>query len=209
MIRILVVDDHKIMLHSFEMMSIENPDIEIVATCTDASKALEICKKQAIDVILMDVCTENGSSGIDATKEIKSAFPNIKIIVMTGFNEVFYLPESKSAGADAFMYKSSQVSEFAETVRAVMVGKGTFPEASKIPTADGKKDFTKQELEILRLLCQSYSRDEIVDQLFISKGTLKRHIENMLTKADCHSVLELIVYVTTNGWIGNKPCGLK
>ncbi len=204
MIKVLVVDDHKIMLNSFNMLSNDNPDIKIVATATDAAKALSICSNKDIDVILMDVCTDNGSSGIDATKEIKNIFPHIKIIVMTGFNEIFYLPQSKLAGADAFMYKSSQLSEFANMIRNVMVNEGTFPSLTKIPTAEGKKDYTKQELEVLRLLCHSFSREKIVEELNISKGTLKRHIENMLLKSNCHSVLELVVYVTTNGWIGNK-----
>ncbi len=201
MINVLVVDDHVVMLNSFEMMAKENDDIEITATCTSAKKAVDICRSQHIDVIIMDVCTENGSSGIDATRIIKMEFPEIKVIVMTGFNEIFYLPDSKKAGADGFMYKSSQLKDFAQMIRAVLVDEGTFPQESKIPTSDTKRDLTKQELEILRLLCQSYSREEIADELFISKETLKTHIRNMLSKTDCKSVLELIVYVTTNGWI--------
>ncbi len=204
MIKLLLIDDHQLILDSFSSIINMHKDIILVEMLTDASKALAACREHRPDVVLTDVRTENDSSGIDATKKIKKYFPKIHVIVMSGFDEISYIPSAKEAGADAFLSKARPIEEFIGMIKKVMVGEGTFPSPIQIPTAEGQSAYSSRELEILRLLCKAYKREEIATELSISLGTVKRHIENMLTKSECKTTMELAVYVTRKGWIESK-----
>ena len=149
----------------------------------------------------MDVCTENGSSGLDAAEKILQKFPRIKVIVTSGFDEVTYMPRAKEIGAHAFVYKIKDVEYYREVTRRVLAGEIVFPEPKTIPLPPGETPFTDREMEVLRLLCKYMTRQEIADALIISKKTVDKHIENMREKARLKSVMELVIYVLSNGWI--------
>ncbi len=204
MIRVLLIDDHQLITDSIKNAIKCKADIQVVGTIKDASLGLKLCTELTPDIIITDVCTDNGSSGIVATQEIKKAFPPIKIIVMSGFEEVSYIPSAIEAGADAFISKSRPLNDFVDMIYNVMQGEKHFPSPIQIPTASGHAPFSTRELEVLTLLCKSYKREEIAQELCISVGTVKRHIENMLEKSGCTSAMELAVHVTSNGWITTK-----
>ncbi len=204
MIRVLVVDDHKSVLDAFSNVIESEGDMELVGSSSDVKSVVSLCKRLKPDVILSDISMEHVDSGIKLAEKLKFEFPQIKVILMSGFDEISYIPEAKKAGADAFLSKSSAIHDFVNMIRAVMEGQGTFPEAVQIPTANGEAPFTERELEVLKLLCHSYSRKEIAETMSIAEGTVKRHIENMLLKSDCKNTMELVVYVVGNGWISSK-----
>ncbi len=204
MIKVLLIDDHQSILDSFTSVISCEKDITLVGRLTDASKALEVCEEVEPDVVLTDVRTTSEETGIEVAKKIKRDFPHVRVIVMSGFDEISYIPNAIAAGADAFLSKTRPIHEFITMIRNVMKGKGSFPQPIQIPTVDGNPPFSIRELEVLRLLCKAYKREEISAELAISNGTLKRHIENMLLKAGCQSTMELAVYVTSNGWINAK-----
>ncbi len=204
MIKVFIVDDHKSVLDSFSNIIQTQDDMEYVGSASEVKSVVHKCKELSPDVILTDVSMEKSNSGITLTEKLKFEFPHIKIIVMSGFDEISYIPEAKKAGADAFLSKSNAIHDFVDMIRAVMKGEGKFPESVQIPTANGESPFTDRELEMLRLLCHSYSRKEIADEMNIAHGTVKRHIENMLEKSDCKNTMELVLYVVGNGWISSK-----
>ncbi len=204
MIRVFIIDDHKSVLDTFSNSLKAEKDIEYVGSTDDLKAVISLCKEAKPDVVLTDISMEKSDSGITLAEKLKFEFPTLKIIVMSGFDEISYIPKAKQAGADAFLSKSKSISEFVDMIRAVMEDKGTFPEELQIPTASGESPFTERELEILKLLCHSYSRKEIADEMNIAEGTVKRHIENMRTKADCKSVMELVIFVIGNGYISSK-----
>ncbi len=204
MIRVLIVDDHKSVLDAFSNIIDAQDDMEFVGSSTSTEFIVELCQKLNPHVVLTDISVEDNDSGILMTRRLKSSFPEIKIVVMSGFDEISYIPGAKAAGADAFLSKSRPIDEFVAMIRAVMTGNGSFPEPIKIPTASGESPFTERELEVLRLLCHSYSRQEIADKMNIAVGTVKRHMENMLIKSGCKNSMELVVYVIGNGWISGK-----
>ncbi len=204
MIKVLIIDDHKSVLDAFSNVINAKDDMELVGSFTTTAFAVELCQKLKPDVVLTDISVEAGDSGIMMTKKLKSQISDIKVIVMSGFDEISYIPGAKSAGADAFLSKSRPIEEFVDMIRAVINGEGGFPEPVRIPTASGESPFTERELELLRLLCHSYTRKEIADEMGIATGTVKRHLENMLIKSDCKNAMELVVYVIGNGWISAK-----
>ncbi len=204
MIKVFIVDDHKSVLDSFSNIIEKQQDMEYVGSTSDIKSVIEKCSELNPDVVLTDISMDTPNSGITLTEKLKFEFPSIKIIVMSGFDEISYIPEAKKAGADAFLSKSKTIDDFVQMIRAVTRGEGSFPEIVQIPTAEGESPFTERELEILRLLCNSYTRKEIADEIKVAEGTVKRHIENMLGKTDLKSTMELVLYVVGNGWISAR-----
>ncbi len=204
MIKVFIVDDHKSVLDSFRNIVEAEHDMEYVGSASDVKSVVRLCKEACPNVVLTDVSMEKSDSGITLTEKLKFEFPEVKVIVMSGFDEISYIPKAKEVGADAFLSKSETIESFVDMIRAVMKNEGSFPETFQIPTATGEAPFTERELEILRLLCHSYTRKEIADEMHIAEGTVKRHIENMLTKSGLKSTLELVIYVIGNGWISAK-----
>lgn len=174
---------------------------EVVGGIASAGFALLYCEKLRPDLVLMDICTEGNASGLAATKEIRSRFPDIKVIVMTAFEEISYVPRAKEAGAHGFVYKSRSLAFFAEVALSVMNGDRCFPEPKTIAMPNGEVPLTEREMEILRLLCKHMTNREIGEELFISENTVKYHKSNMLAKTGFDNAVDLVFYMITNGWI--------
>ncbi len=204
MIRIIILDDHQVITDSCSHIINEQKDMVCIATASNSSQAEKMCKTLKPDLVLADISIESSMAGIEFTKKIKAIFPQIKIILMSGFNEISYIPLAKEALADAFLSKAQPLENFLVAIRTVMNGEKVFPEPYQIPSPQGETLFTQRELEVLRLLCRSLTRKEIADELEISIGTVKRHIENMLVKSNCKSTMELVIYVVGNSWISPK-----
>ena len=204
MIKLFIVDDHTALRDSFAHAFAEMEGFQVVGSIANASLAELYCRKLCPDVVLTDICTENESSGLAATARLKEVFPNIKVVVMTGFDEISYIKRAKDAGADAFLYKSRTLDFFCQVIRDVMEGGTYFPEPRKIPVPTGEAPLTDREMDILLLLCKNKSRKEIAAELFISESTVKRHVENMLAKTGFSNSVELAFYMITNGWINPK-----
>jgi DNA-binding NarL/FixJ family response regulator len=149
----------------------------------------------------MDVCTEEGASGLEATKKILQKYPGIRIIVMSGFDEITYAPRAKEAGAHAFVFKSKSLDYFSSVAHGVMEGKTFYPEAKTIPMPMGEAPLTEREMEVLRLLCKHMTGKEIAEELYISENTVKFHKANMLAKTGFKKAVDLAFYMITKGWI--------
>ena len=199
--KVLIVDDHESMCDSlFHALTITD-DFIVVGSLHNAIHAELYCIKLKPDLILMDVCTEGGASGLDATKVIKEKHPHIKVIVMSGFDEITYSPRAKDAGADAFIYKSKSLDYFVEVAKGVMEGDCFFPEPKTISTSMGEAPLTEREMEVLRLMCKHMTNKEIADELFISEHTVKYHKSNMLAKTGFEKAIDLAFHMISNGLI--------
>ena len=201
MTKILIVDDHTSMRDALKGLFEEKEEYEIVGELTSADMALLYCEKLHPDLVFMDVCTEGNASGLVATREIHEKLPEIKIIVMTAFDEISYAPRAKEAGAQAFVYKSRSLSFFEEIAEKVLQGEVIFPEPKTIPLPQGETPLTDRELEILRLVCKRMTNKEIGEELFISERTVKYHKENMLAKTGFPKIIDFAFYMMSNGWI--------
>jgi len=201
LIKVMIVDDHESMRDSLKTEFCPENGFEIVSRIANAALAEMECHLKYPALIIMDVCTEGGSSGLDATEKIRKRYPDVKIIVTSGFDEITYAPRAKELGAHAFIYKSRRLGDYREVALRVLAGDFVFPEARKIPLPQGEAPFTDREMEILHKLCRHTKIPDIATDLFISEKTVRRHIENMLEKSAFHSMMELVIYVVSNGWI--------
>ena len=130
MIKILLVDDQKILLEGLVKILAPLDDIKVVGTCTLSELAEEACIRLAPDLVLMDICMEGRTSGIQICARLKKQFPNLRVVLMTGMQEVAFLDWAKDAGADSFIYKESSSEAFAACIRATMQGRRIYPSAA-------------------------------------------------------------------------------
>ena len=120
MIKILLVDDQQILLDGIAEIFSVQPDIEVVGTCTLSELAEEACWRLRPDLVLMDICMEGRTSGIQICERLKKRFPRIRVVLMTGMQEIAFLDWAKAAGADSFIYKEASGEDFAACIRETM-----------------------------------------------------------------------------------------
>lgn len=201
MYKVLIVDDHESMCDSLKFSLEESGNFVIAGSLQSAALAELFCERVKPDLVIMDVRTEGDISGIEATKNIRDNMPEIKVIVMSGFNEISYSPRAKEAGAHAFIFKSKSLDFFVEVAENVMKGQTYYAQPQAIPIPTGEVPLTEREMEILRLMCKYMTSKEIADELFITERTVKFHKANMLAKTGFKKSIELAFYMVSNGWI--------
>ena len=201
MYKTLIVDDHESMCDSLTYALDGTGEYIVVGTLPAAAYAEVFCERLQPDLVLMDVCTEGEVSGLDVAEMIRGKFPEIKIVVMSGFDEITYVPRTKAIGAHAFVYKSKSLAYFIEVIRSVMKGETVYPEEKVIPMPMGEVPLTIREMEVLRLMCKHMTSNEIAEELFISISTVKYHKANILGKTGFSKSLDLVFYMLTKGWI--------
>ena len=199
--RVLIVEDHESMRETLNAAFTATGKYAVVGELPSADLAPLYCQQLKPDLVLMDVCTEGGASGLKAVGLLREQDREVKIIVMTGFDEISYVPRAKAAGANGFVYKSRSLNDFLEAAERVMAGETCFPEPKTIPMPQGEAPLTEREMEVLRLICRHMSSKEIADELFISENTVKYHKANMLAKTGFTKTVDLAFYMISNGWI--------
>lgn len=204
MIKLLFVDDHPVTLRFLENCFSDTARYEIVGSLTQAQIADLWCENKQPDAVFLDIQTREASiNGLEMARIIKGKFPAIKILMMTGFDEISYLPRAKAIGVHAFLLKSYTEDQFIKALDTVInEGKTVFPEENpKIPVTPGELPLTDRETEVLRLICRDLSNREIADELFISESTVKRHVESLLRKTGKSGRAGLVAYAMSGGWI--------
>lgn len=201
MYTVLIVDDHESMCDSLAYALNATGDFSVVGKLPTAAHAEIYCERLEPDLVLLDVCTQEGASGLVAAETLRQKFPNLKIMVMSGFDEISFAPRAKAAGAHAFINKSKSLEHFIAVAYGVLQGKTYYPEVKSIPMPKGEAPLTVREMEVLRLMCKHMTSKEIADELFISVNTVKFHKANMLAKTGFSKAVDLAFYMIANGWI--------
>lgn len=203
MISVLIVEDQAILRESLARSIADQPDMTVAAAIADASCALDVVREQRPDMILMDVCTEHDSSGIVAAGHIKEEVPACRIVIMTGMPEITFIEQARAAHVDSFVYKNVGTNDLLGIIRSTMEGYSTFPRAQQSIFSDAAA-LTDVEVDILRLVCETKTRKEIAQELFLSEGTVKRHISEILAKTGYDNILRLAVHAVSSGLIVPK-----
>lgn len=204
MIKIVIVDDQKILLDGFVKLFAPVEDFQVVGSATLSDLVDVYCYQKAPDLVLMDICMENKITGIEVTRRLKEKYKNLKIVLMTGFPEWTFVEKARAAGADSFIYKDGSAEEFISCIRDTMAGKHVYPTGSGKQNTFGFSDarLTAREMEILNLACRNLSRKEIAKTLNISESTVNFHINNMLSKTGHKSIIGLAVEAANKGYVG-------
>lgn len=202
MIKVVFVDDHEMVRIGVSAYLSAQPDIEVVGEASDGSEGARMALELRPDIILMDLVMK-GKDGIEATKDIVSEWPEAKIIIVTSFLDDDKVYPALEAGAVSYMLKTSKASDIAEAVRKTFAGQSILePEVTgKMMTRMRQKtvshpheELTNRELEILLLMTQGKTNQEIADELFIALKTVKTHVSNILSKLDVQDRTQAVIY---------------
>ena len=197
MYSVLIVDDSAIVRSLFETVINSSGEgrYRIVEQLKSAAAAVQYVRQHRTDLVLMDVYTENRENGIEAAGEIKKCSPGTKVIVVTSLPEMSFIDKSREAGCESFWYKEHGDMTILEVMDRTMAGESVYPDAS--PTLDigcaKSVEFTRAEVDVLRLLCEGCSNKEIGEALSVSENTVKTHIKNMLSKAGYNKKYQLAI----------------
>ncbi|MEH7072778.1 response regulator transcription factor [Neobacillus drentensis] len=199
MIKVLIVDDQELIRESLSIVLGGEDDLEIVGVAEDGKMAAAMTQQFLPDLVLMDIHMPV-MDGVEATRQIKSQLPKVKVIILTTFQELEYVREALAAGAEGYLLKAIHPRDLAAGIRLVHHG-GTLitQEIAKQLIADwinpleqpkaekNKKTsygLTEREMEVLMVLAQGASNREIARKLFLTEGTVKNYISNIYSKLE-------------------------
>lgn len=205
MVKVMIVEDQPMVRLAMEQYLASGKCYQTVASISNAAMAEAVCRKCGADLILMDICTEEDESGLAAAKKIKKALPWVKIVMITSMVEFGFLEKAKEAGADSFWYKDATPEELLAVMDRTMEGESVYPDTTpEVMVRTAKScEFTRAEIEVLRLVVEGKSYKRIAENLEISHETVKWHISNMLRKTNFDSKTKLAVAVTQKNLIIN------
>ena len=216
MIRVLIVDDQAIVRQGLRSMLEPEPDIEVVAEAEDGQQALELVNRHAPDVVLMDVRMPT-MDGLTALERIKNLAPQTSVIMATLYDNPEYLFRAISAGASGYILKDARREDVIRSVRAIREG-GAIIACSLMPQLlqrvaetvrplseeslhDPIEELSKRELEVLQLIAEGCTNQDIADRLILSPTTIKTHVQNILRKLDVSDRTQAAVYAVRRGLI--------
>ena len=199
-IRVMLVDDHNVVRSGLATFLKAYDDLELVGEAKNGLEAVHLCQRSIPDVILMDLMMPE-MDGIAATGAILDDYPEIKIIAMTSFEDEELVQGVLAAGAISYLLKNVTSDELAKAIREAVSGRSTLsPEAARVlvqatrPSKQPSYDLTEREMEVLNLVVQGNSNQQIADSLVISIPTVKAHISNILSKLQVSSRAEAIAF---------------
>ena len=197
-IRVLVVDDHPVVTSGLAAMLFATDGLELAGRAASAEDAIVLCEQNLPDVVLMDLVMP-GVDGIAAIKIIRARCPKTRIIALTSFRESDLVQGALNAGATSYLLKNATAAELVEAIRAAHKGRSTLsPEVTQVlvqSTIDPlqKSDFTAREIDVLTLITQGLTNNQIAEKLNISLSTVQFHVRNILSKLGVSSRVEAAV----------------
>ena len=192
---VLIVEDQAMPAQLFEHFVRSSEKYELAASINSAAFVEVYCVDGKIDLILMDVVTADGASGLDAAEKIKAKYPKVKIVIVTSMPECSYIKRAKKIGVEGFWYKETSKEPILSLMDRVMNGEKVYPDGLQ-PVKLGLAlscEFTDRELTILREITGGFSNQEIADKYGIAMNTVKNHVANMLLKTGFRNRIELAV----------------
>jgi len=201
-IRVLLADDHEMVRIGVSAFLASQPDMEVVGEADNGKQAIDLALELRPDIILMDLVMPE-MDGIEATKHIIAQWPEAKIIVVTSFLDDEKVYPALEAGATSYMLKTSKANEIANAIRATFYGQSVLePEVTnKVMTKMKQKkelfpheELTNREMEVLLLMAQGKTNQEIADELFIAVKTVKVHVSNILSKLGVQDRTQAVIY---------------
>jgi two-component system response regulator NreC len=210
-IRILLADDHTILRAGLKMMLNAQPDMEVVGEAQDGRQAIEETHKLQPDIVLMDI-TMPDLNGIEATRQIKRIVPDVKILMLTMHEHDEYVFQALQDGASGYMLKEAADTELITALHVITSGQFYLsPTAQSVVVGDylqkvrtgeerdSYSSLTEREREILKLVAEGFTNNQIAERLIISPKTVDTHRTHIMDKLNMHSRAELIKYAMRRG----------
>ena len=214
-IKILLADDHTILRAGLKMMLNAQPDMEVVGEAQDGRQAIAETQRLHPDIVLMDI-TMPDMNGIEATRQIKKLIPEAKVLVLTMHENDEYVFQALRAGASGYMLKEAADTELISALHVISSGQFYLsPIAQSVMVGDylqrvrageerdSYSSLTEREREILKLVAEGYTNNQIAERLVISPKTVDTHRTHIMDKLNLHSRAELVKYAMRRGLLEN------
>jgi DNA-binding NarL/FixJ family response regulator len=215
-IRVLLADDQALIRAGFHVLIDAADDLEVVGEATDGQQAVEMARRERADVVLMDIRMP-GMDGLQATRRISADedLAGVKVIILTTFESDEYVYQALRAGASGFLVKDTEPAELIQAIRVVARGDALLsPSVTRRlitdlarrperPATSGQvlSALTDRERQVLALVAEGLSNDEIAGRLFLSPLTTKTHVSRIMTKLDKRDRAQLVVIAYESGLV--------
>lgn len=212
MIKVLIVDDEKLIREGLKILIGSFPDINIVGTACDGEEAYNFCTSTEVDLVLMDM-RMGEKDGVLGTKLINEYNPSIKVLILTTFKDSEYIREALKYGASGYLLKDSSPEKIYEAIKASISGNVVIePEiASQILSSSSinnisvdlsKYELSDREISIIKLIADGLSNKEISEKLYLTEGTIKNNITTILSKLALRDRTQIAIFAFKNGLCG-------
>lgn len=215
-IKLLIVDDHKIIINGIRAMLENLPHIQIIGEAYNGREAVEFVNNHSIDLVIMDIKMPE-VNGIEATKAILSEHPDIKVLALSMFDDNLYISNMLQAGASGYILKNTDKQELITAIQKVAEGETYFSRkvtsvvmqtfisknvaSAQLNTEIKPEELTYREIEILKLIAQQMTNQEIADKLQISPRTVHSHRRSLMQKMGVKNTAGLVKYAVQNNLI--------
>jgi DNA-binding NarL/FixJ family response regulator len=217
-LRVLLVDDHILFRTGVKAVLSSRPDMQVVGEAGAGLEAVELARQTMPDVILMDI-TMPGCNGLEATRRIKQELPYVNVFILTVSEDDQHLFEAIKSGAQGYLIKDLKAHQLFDALEGVSRGEAAFSGAiaAKILREFDRKaqgadqhpvpteQLTERETEVLHLVAQGESNQEIARALVIAESTVKNHLRNILSKLHLRNRIEAAVYAVRQGLVEDPP----
>lgn len=210
-IRIFIVDDHQMFIDGIKALLRNVAHLQFVGEANDGKSALEFLAQQPVDLLITDV-QMGEMDGVELTRRVKAMNPDIKVLVITMHNDQQIIGEMLLAEAEGYVLKNTGKQELTRAIQSLAEG-GTHYSREVLGSMMQKvkkehsarevlKGLTDREMDVLKLICQEFSTQDIADALFISPRTVDTHRKNIMLKTESRTIVGLIKYAFRNGILG-------
>ena len=210
--RLLLADDHVMVRKGLRMVLDAEPDLEVIAEAGDGAEAVEIVRGLEIDLAVLDVSMPR-STGLQATRELLALRPELRVLMLSMHDSEQYLFEALKAGASGYVLKTAADRDLVEACRAALRGEPflypsaiaalvrDFLERARSGDATPADPLTPRELEVLKLIAEAHTNDQIAELLTISRKTVDRHRANILEKLGMRDRVDVTRYAIRRGLV--------
>jgi len=202
-VKILLADDHKIVIDGLKLILSANTHFEIVGEAENGQEVLDFLEKQKVHIVVLDI-NMPVMDGITCAKKIKSLYKHVKVIILTMYAQKSFIEEIVQIGIDGCLLKNNTGKELAEAIDRVHSGRSYYDQIQSFSSNEEEvkqHKLSERELDIIKCQAEGLTSSQIADKLFISLHTVKTHRKNILKKLDLHNSSELIQYALNNGVI--------
>ena len=212
MVKIMIADDQQLIRESLKIILDSDPNFEVVKVVGSGQEVLDTLERESVDIILMDVRMPN-MSGVDCTRLVKKKYPNIKVIILTTFDDDEYIYDALKYGASGYLLKGCSLDELSLAIHNVLSGGACFNPnvAGKVTQFfsqmansnehenDENVDLSETECKIIAQIGQGYSNKEIAQKLGFSEGTIRNYLSVILDKLDLRDRTQLAIWYLSRG----------
>ena len=212
MIKLLLVDDEKLICEGLSLLLGNYEDIEVIGTCNNGLEAVRFCRSNKPDVVLMDIRMPK-CDGVEGTRLVKEIDKNIMIIILTTFVDDEYIHNAIKNGASGYLLKDSSSDRIYEAIKNAAIGNVVMtPQIAQIMASASKSTkasdqiveefrLTEKDLQLIQLVCNGLTNREIAEELFLSEGTVKNNIGKILTKLGLRDRTQIVIFAFKNGLV--------